>query len=174
MLTPMKNKNITDQSLERRRGNNQSYADKVLKYSSSTINKWKKKSYDNLRVKNPIKHKALRLRMSLTTFKVKNGLTTNQIYDKILRPQTCPYCIKSMDFLEITWDHKTARSDNGSNEMSNLQFCCLRCNQLKGGLNDLEFRCLLEVFKIYPDLIAIYEKRIKPSLAYFRMMSRVC
>ena len=136
-------------------------------YSKVITNQWKRTAWRNLAIKYPIRHKAYRLKMSLTTFKIKNSWTLADIYDKICKPLMCPYCEKIMDFEEISVDHIIARSDGGSCDISNIVFCCLRCNQLKGGLTGIEYKELLLIAKQYPNLMRLYEKRIKPQLAFF-------
>ena len=130
-------------------------------------NQWRRRSWWNLKRKSPIRHKAYRMKMSLTTWKVRDALTLAKIYDRLCRPQICPFCRRTMDFEEISWDHIIPRCNHGKDEMANLQFCCIKCNRLKGGLTHNEFARLLEVFGLYPDVIPIYEKRIRSSLAYF-------
>ena len=125
------------------------------------------KSWENLRVRNPIRHKAYRIKMSLRTMKVKDAWTLDEVYDKICRPIVCPYCEVTVQFESLSLDHIIARSEGGADHISNIQFTCLRCNMLKGKLNDSEFRRLLVIMRQCPELITIYEKRISPSLKYW-------
>ncbi len=136
-------------------------------YPKEVTNVWKRASYHRIRVKNPLRHKARRLKMSLTTMKIERAWSLDELHDMICRPIQCPYCEKIIPFNEISVDHIQPRSDGGLADISNIQLTCLRCNQLKGGLNDRDYRRFLFIAKQFPDLIVLYEKRIRPSLAYF-------
>lgn len=135
-------------------------------------NQWRRRSWWNLKRANPIKHKAVRMRQSLYTWKVKNAPNANEIYRKLLKTNLCPFCFKSMSYEEINWDHIIPKYDGGPNTMENLQFCCVKCNQMKGPLNATEFKELIAMSKREPRLMELYERRIKPSLAYFNSPGR--
>lgn len=130
-------------------------------------NQYRRKNWWELKRKNPIRHKAYRMKMSLTTWKVKDAVKLEEIYNLLCLPQSCPFCLKTMDFEEINWDHIIPRSLGGYDLMANLQFCCMRCNQLKGALTAKDFIEFLSICKREPKLMIIFEKRIKSSLAYF-------
>lgn len=132
------------------------------------INTWRMNSWKRQALKDPLRHKARRIKMSLTTMKIERPWTLEECYEKVCRPVICPYCEITIPFQNISLDHKIAKSDGGLNDITNIQLVCLRCNMLKGKLNDAEFRRLIFIVKQYPDLMLIYEKRIAPSLKYWQ------
>lgn len=138
------------------------------RYPKETTNRWKRTTWKNMATRNPIRHKAYRIKMSLTTMKVQRAWTLDQVHDMILKPIECPYCESIIPFQNISLDHMIALSDGGMNDISNIHLVCLRCNMLKGKLNHAEFRKLLSIMKLHPELITIYEKRIEPSLKYWQ------
>jgi 5-methylcytosine-specific restriction endonuclease McrA len=44
----------------------------------------------------------------------------------------CPYCNQPIDGIG-EWDHIIPRSQGGTNESSNLVYCCKKCNHDKSG-----------------------------------------
>lgn len=46
----------------------------------------------------------------------------------------CALCGKKLAFSEMTLDHIIPLTQNGNDEVENLQVCCYQCNQLKGSI----------------------------------------
>lgn len=46
----------------------------------------------------------------------------------------CALCGKKLAFSEMTLDHIIPLTQNGKDEVENLQVCCYQCNQLKGSI----------------------------------------
>ena len=75
----------------------------------------------------PIKKKAIRLKMSFVTLKVSGAPSREEIEQKICRPIRCTYCEKVMILDDISIDHTIPKSRGGLNHISNIQYICLRC-----------------------------------------------
>lgn len=59
----------------------------------------------------------------------------------------CALCGKPVKFSELTIDHKVPLDKGGSNDMTNLQLACRRCNLAKSNLMDNEwFDMIWELF----------------------------
>lgn len=51
----------------------------------------------------------------------------------------CAICGMPVKYKNITIDHKMPRCKGGTNDMSNLQLACWRCNQFKQAMTEWEF-----------------------------------
>lgn len=51
----------------------------------------------------------------------------------------CHYCNKSINFANMTIDHRTPKSKGGTDDPDNLCLACLSCNELKSSQNHYEF-----------------------------------
>lgn len=60
---------------------------------------------------------------------------------KHINMKRCRYC-HSIE--ELTLDHKIPIIKGGSNELTNLQCLCYRCNTIKGALTDKEVKLLFK------------------------------
>ena len=66
----------------------------------------------------------------------------------------CPYCGCTNKLL-LTIDHTVPLCRGGTDTTENKQVCCNICNQLKGGLNDAEFRRYYKALQVLYDLAKI-------------------
>jgi len=76
---------------------------------------------------------------------VKNGLLKKKLGEQ------CIYC-NCNNPLVLTIDHKNPLIRGGPDEDSNKQVTCFTCNQLKGGLNDKEFKQYMKALKILKEV----------------------
>jgi 5-methylcytosine-specific restriction endonuclease McrA len=66
--------------------------------------------------------------------------------------QPCPYCPDVLDHRNFSVDHSEPISRGGSFALDELCIICLRCNQVKGNMNEGEFTRLLWLLKeFHPD-----------------------
>lgn len=63
----------------------------------------------------------------------------------------CHYSLEELTLDSMTVDHKNPLTRGGSNSLDNLCFCSRSMNNIKGSLNDQEFRSLLELVKTWED-----------------------
>lgn len=64
---------------------------------------------------------------------------------------TCYYSGEALDIFDMHVDHKTPFNRGGTNELDNLCLCTSKMNTAKGGLNEKEFRELLELISSWED-----------------------
>jgi 5-methylcytosine-specific restriction endonuclease McrA len=62
----------------------------------------------------------------------------------------CPYCGDKLKAANISVDHETPTSRDGSYGRDNIRFVCLRCNQIKGALTANEFSELTTFLSTWP------------------------
>lgn len=78
----------------------------------------------------------------------------------------CYYSLEVLTLEQLTIDHKLPLNRGGDNSIDNLCFCSSNMNNLKGNLNEIEFRSLLELCKTWEDGGKRLFSRIKNG--YFR------
>ena len=59
----------------------------------------------------------------------------------------CYYCGKSLDYTEISFDHKIPLSRNGTKTIDNIALSCKNCNFFKHTMTDIEFISFLKEFR---------------------------
>jgi len=107
---------------------------------------------------------------------VKYGLLKTTIFDeemthrekekiKAKHKYTCAYC-GCKNKLMLTVEHKTPRSRGGTSTDKNLTCSCYICNQLKGGLTDIEFRQYYKNLQQLKDLQKISLQFSPPKLIF--------
>ena len=62
---------------------------------------------------------------------------------KLVKMNRCKYCKNKEN---LTVDHKNPKCKGGSDDLSNLQCLCKKCNSLKSGLSDRQVRRLWSWF----------------------------
>ena len=73
------------------------------------------------------------------------NLNTKLRIKKQLKMKKCRYCLSTEN---LTIDHKIPKIKGGSNDMSNLQCLCKRCNNFKSGFTDGEITSLWKFFTL--------------------------
>lgn len=63
---------------------------------------------------------------------------------KSINLDRCVYCWRSIDTFSRTVDHLYPKSKGGIRSNKNKVPCCIRCNQMKGSLDIVEFKNSLE------------------------------
>lgn len=144
----------------------------VMTMDRTKRNQYARTSWKNLQERDPVRAKAYRLRMSLHTMKVADAPNIPAINRMIRKPMDCVYCSRTMAFREISIDHIKSRYDGGLGTMSNIQFICIGCNQLKGLLSDDEFKLLRSVL-ISNGVMDIFSRRIEPHMKFFKRRMRL-
>src|SRR5438876_637818 len=64
--------------------------------------------------------------------------------------RACEYCGTSLTIKTLSTDHCRPIARGGSHSHHNLVFCCERCNQCKGILEDDEYLALLALLARWP------------------------
>lgn len=86
----------------------------------------------------------------------------------------CPYCRKAIDPLDYSIDHKTPKNRGGSNDLDNLHLVCIKCNRVKGDLEDSEFRELMKFLRNRPAIYNnLYVRLRMANMIYWRSRGRV-
>jgi hypothetical protein len=63
---------------------------------------------------------------------------------------TCPYCAGLLTVANFSIDHHSPISRDGQFSIGNILVCDLRCNKIKGNLNDREFLRLTGFLAPFP------------------------
>lgn len=112
-------------------------ADKFLKRCSSKLKGFKKVSLEKKQQPETVPEKTKRV-----LFSEKKRI---DVYSK--NKGCCSICGEFVRPDEFTIDHIVPLSKGGSNDISNLQCCCRRCNELKANMQkDDFFRTMRKVF----------------------------
>lgn len=67
------------------------------------------------------------------------------VVEKALQRKQCPYCARSLTAENFGADHRLPLSRGGKWTLENLVICCKECNLVKGALDEVEYRELLQL-----------------------------
>jgi len=142
----------------------------VQKYCS--IKCANKASYEKIK-KDKFYYKAVCLGASYTSRKDFLQQIKKMLIEAVNKP--CVYCGEIITLENASLDHKEALSRSKlsreeilqKTNLTNLQIICKKCNQLKGNLNDKEYRLLLNFLNKYPSIKEKIFQRFKLGIALF-------
>lgn len=123
---------------------------------------------NKLKVENPILYRARALRLAYK--KLGHQLSVEQILAMMEANKVCRYCGKEIKPLDYSIDHRIPKANGGTNDISNLDLICIKCNKVKGNLTGEEFTKLMAFLKDYPNIYEDLYKRLRMAGMVYSMM----
>lgn len=135
---------------------------------------------NNYKGKPPLEKKAITIGANLVMGGDKKAYLMSEMDAHIGTP--CTYCGENLTLDNLTFDHKVAykrtelRKEKAKNRdirmymdrPQNLQVICKSCNQLKGELDDDQYRRLVDFLETDPWIKIVINRRLKRSMGTFK------
>jgi 5-methylcytosine-specific restriction endonuclease McrA len=99
-------------------------------------------------------------------------LTIKAAKDILNNTPDCPYCLRKMQWNELSFDHMMPSSRGGANSSDNLVLCCNVCNRQKGNLTVEEYKALLVFLEGWPIMKESVLLRLRAGGAALRRRRR--